>query len=57
MRGKRFPHPHEFPGREIAWMGIGQLAGNHGVEGYYELSLDNITAMNIEDVVTLPIGK
>lgn len=44
------PHQVQMYRERVRTIGISLLGGNSGVEGSYELGIDSIRAVNIEDV-------
>ena len=48
--GELVPHQVQMYRERIRTVGISLLGGNSGVEGRYELGIDSISAVNIEDV-------
>ena len=48
--GELVPHQVQMYRERIRTIGISLLGGNSGVEGRYELGIDSISAVNIEDV-------
>ena len=48
--GELVPHQVQMYRERVRTIGISLLGGNSGVEGQYELGIDSIRAVNVEDV-------
>ncbi|KAH9847541.1 NADH:ubiquinone oxidoreductase complex I intermediate-associated protein 30 [Lenzites betulinus] len=48
--GELVPHQVQMYRERIRTIGISLLGGNSGVEGQYELGIDSVSAVNVEDV-------
>ena len=48
--GELVPHQVQMYRERVRTIGISLLGGNSGVEGPYELGIDSIRAVNVEDV-------
>ena len=51
--GELVPHQIQMYSERVRTIGISLLGGNSGVEGHYELGIDSIRAVNVEDVTDL----
>lgn len=56
--GELVPHQVQMYRERVRTIGISLLGGNSGVEGSYELGIDSIRAVNVEDVTdTSALGE
>ena len=56
--GELVPHQVQMYRERVRTVGISLLGGNSGVEGPYELGIDSIQAVNVEDVTdTSALGE